>query len=287
MDAEMVAPKFKKLMGDFAEVTAMPGNRLVLQGTVGNLKIVLKEVEEGEKSIDGSFFYVCKWKQVHDAERILRRLLAITTERTSSAFGRTETGKPICIVTDEGRNLILIAGPADVVAKARDLIENKIDRGGVEPLSQFSKPIFQTYRIPAGNAKALVKELQALHPAGPNLRITAEGDTTIRVYGTPEDQDTIKQKIDQDREKHLKSLFIDIGTLDPADTVKKLIDMLGDATKDNNPRGAPYISAMPAAKGIMVRGTPDQIEEVRDIIKAMQDGGANLRKKPREGDNGK
>src|SRR5262249_54453410 len=37
MDADTVAPKFKKLKGDFAEYTPRPGNRLNIQPTVGNL----------------------------------------------------------------------------------------------------------------------------------------------------------------------------------------------------------------------------------------------------------
>ncbi len=281
MDAETNAPKFKKLMGDFAEVIPMPGNRLVLQGTVGNIKIVLKEIDESEKgNAATSYSHKCKWVQARDAERMLRRLLGDTTpeptqaqadssssrdrnssmDRSSSdrfgrgrsfdrgsfdrgsfdrgsfdrgsfdrgsfdrgmfgpggfdprgmfdrdwasggqgGLGRTETGKSFYIAIDENRNEILVTGGADVVAKARDLVEKKIDvEQPPDPPVLIGKPFFQTYRIPAGNAKALETDLRAIFPSSPSLRITADGNYAIRVYGTPEDQENIKTKIDQNR----------------------------------------------------------------------------------------
>jgi ferric-dicitrate binding protein FerR (iron transport regulator)/tetratricopeptide (TPR) repeat protein len=142
------------------------------------------------------------------------------------------------------------------------------------------KPLFQTYRIPAGNAKALETDLRAIFPPGASLRITADGEYAIRVYGTPEDQENIKQKIDQNREKGLKPEIIDVGTLSAPDTADKLKDMLGDATKGAS-KGAPYIASMNDRNALMIRGTPDQVEEARQIVVAMQ-GGGDMRKKFKE-----
>src|SRR5581483_2400353 len=179
-------------------------------------------------------------------------------------LGRTETGKSFYIAIDENRNEILVTGGADVVAKARDLVEKKIDvEQPPDPPVLIGKPFFQTYRIPAGNAKALETDLRAIFPSSPSLRITADGNYAIRVYGTPEDQENIKTKIDQNREKGLKPQIVDVGTLDATDTASKLRDMLGDATKDDNAKGAPYIVSMPEQNAVMVRGTPDQVDEVR------------------------
>ncbi len=78
LNAEDLAPRLSAIMGPFHESVAMPGNRLVLQDTVRNLKRVMdtiKDIENSEKTQTDSYSHVCKYIRSRDAERILKTLL--------------------------------------------------------------------------------------------------------------------------------------------------------------------------------------------------------------------
>ena len=78
LNAEDMAPKLGAIMGPFHEAVAMPGNRLVLQDTVRNLKRVvdtLKDIEESGKTQSDTYSHVCKYILARDAEKILRQQL--------------------------------------------------------------------------------------------------------------------------------------------------------------------------------------------------------------------
>ena len=73
LNAEDMAPRIGPIMGPFHEAVALPGNRLVLQDTVRNLKRVvdtLKEIEESGKTQTDTYSHDCKYILARDAETI-------------------------------------------------------------------------------------------------------------------------------------------------------------------------------------------------------------------------
>src|SRR5207249_10793608 len=79
LNADEEVKEVSKMMGPFGEAVAMEqANQLVLQDTVGNLKRVVKTIQDYESMANGqatTFSYKCKYIKARDAEKILKELL--------------------------------------------------------------------------------------------------------------------------------------------------------------------------------------------------------------------
>jgi type II secretion system protein D len=325
LNAEDLAPRLGAIMGPFHEAVAMPGNRLVLQDTVRNIKRVMetiKDIEETEKTQSDSYSHVCKYIRAREAEKILRTLMGepqVVQAPTAAPAAATPPGQPgapppmftppgqpgapptftppmatpttptpttfpsvpsrpapirssrqFYITSDDAKNLILVTGPPEIIAKAKDLIENRLDKptAGQQPVL-IGPPAFKTIAVPDGNAESLAKDLQGPFPPSSTLRITAAGSNALRVYACPEDLDSIEKLVGQIG-KGVKGVLIDVGGLEPAKAAVTLQAMFGDAKS-----GGPYIEAVPDQNGVLIRGTPEQVAEIREVIKVMNGGGAS------------
>ena len=326
LNAEDMAPRLGAIMGPFHEAVAMPGNRLVLQDTVGNIRRVmdtLKDIEESEKTQSDSYSHVCKYIRARDGEKILRTLMGepqVVQAPTAAAPAAappmftppaappmfTPPGQPgappmftppmatpttpapttfpsvpsrpapvrssrqFYITSDDAKNLILVTGPPEIIAKAKDLIENRLDKpaDGQKPVL-VGPPAFKTIAVPDGNAESLAKILESPFPASSTLRITSAGSNALRVYACPEDLDNIEKLVEQIG-KGVKGVLIDVGSLEPAKAATTLQAMFGDAKS-----GGPFIEAVPDQNGVLIRGSTEQVAEIREIIKVMNGGAAS------------
>jgi type II secretion system protein D len=324
LNAEDMAPRLGAIMGPFHEAVAMPGNRLVLQDTVGNIRRVmdtLKDIEESEKTQSDSYSHVCKYIRARDGEKILRTLMGepqVVQAPTAAAPAAappmftppaappmfTPPGQPgappmftppmatpttpapttfpsvpsrpapvrlsrqFYIASDDAKNLILVKGPPEIIATAKDLIENRLDKpaDGQKPVL-VGPPAFKTIAVPDGNAESLAKILESPFPASSTLRITAAGSNSLRVYACPEDLDAIEKLVEQIG-KGVKGVLIDVGSLEPAKAATTLLAMFGDAKS-----GGPYIEAVPDQNGVLIRGSTEQVSEIRAIIDVMNGRG--------------
>jgi hypothetical protein len=112
-----------------------------------------------------------------DAERMLKVLLPPDPSRTHT------------ITSDPVTNRIIVVGPPDILAKANDLVEKKLDVPDFPCALGPPGPPFRTYCIVplAGDtANALVERLRAgPFKDSPTCRISAAGGSEVRVYATP------------------------------------------------------------------------------------------------------
>lgn len=94
-------------------------------------------------------------------------------------------------------------------------------------------------------------------------------------------QERLRAHAEMDRKKariQLGTRVIDVGSLNAEDVAKSLVDWIGAAKTDAGvPTGAPSIAAMKDRPAIVVRGTPDQIKEVEEILKAVNVSGRDIR----------
>ena len=294
--AEDVAPEIKKMMGPFGEVVPMTrANQLILQDTVANLKRIrktIKDIEQNENQVQAeSLTYECKYIKARDAERILKDLLGdpkltpqtaggqpVMDPRTGRVTATTGRSRSHSITTDDRTNTVLVTGPADKVAQARDVLK-RIDVGtpGQQPFLP-GNPLLKQYTVPSGTADALARTLTEIYKASPVVRISAANPNTVIVYATPDDQlEIARQILGSGTEKGVRTTLLAVGALNPTTVVETLKGMLGDAKS-----GAPYLEASVERNAIIVRGPADQVLEVEQIIKALNGsssmgGTSNLR----------
>src|SRR5262249_7923568 len=190
------------------------------QDPVGNLKRVIKTMEDYESMEKGqavTFTHKCRYIKAREAEKILKELLGDPKEMLRltqpqpqfpfgpNFFGRGGGGRdggggqppaqPAAapkirmhyITVDERRNSVLVTGPANKIAQAKQILE-KIDvKQGDQPEIINGEPFLKIYPVPAGNAEALATLFKERYTNTP-VRIQPGGTSSILVWAAPSDQ---------------------------------------------------------------------------------------------------
>jgi type II secretion system protein D len=306
--AEDEVKEVDKMMGPFGTAVAMTeANQLVLQDTVGNLKRVIKTIQDYESMEKGqasTLTYKCRYIKAREAEKILKellgdpeKLLRLTQPQQPQFpfnFGRggnrfdggqqpQAAPQPAAaapkirmhyITIDERLNTVLVTGPANKIAQAEQILQ-KIDvKQGDQPEVIGGAPFLKIYAVPAGNAPALVAILKEQF-TNTAVRITDGGSSSILVWAGPEDQIQIGKQILGGGEKNAKTELFKLTVLDAASAAKTLTGMFGESKT-----GAPYVEADAARNALVVKGTQEQIDEVKLTLKSMGElgtSGGNLR----------
>jgi type II secretion system protein D len=291
--AEEVKDEVGKMLSPFGKVDSLKPNSLRIADQVSNIEHILDVLDQtGKAEHSDSYSHTCKYVRAAEVERQLKELLpdpekiaklntpAPTPGQDPRFAPRTPvatTTKPkiYAISSDDVRNTIIVTGPADIIAKAQDLVEKKIDVGTRPILTGEAK--FTTYQIGGGNAEAWAVDLRKVFPETASLRITAAGNNALRIYATPQVHEEIQSKIGLTDERGIKTKMIYVGTLDAVKVADMLVKWLGEATK-----GAPNIEAVTDSNAIAVHGNQAQIDEVEAIVKTLNATGgvggmANMR----------
>jgi type II secretion system protein D len=295
MNADEVQPEIIKLMGPFREATVLGySNQLVLQDTAKNLRRIVDTIEQMEKSErkgqNESFSHDCKYIKAREAERILKDLLGnpeqlIRQFAQAAQQGRGGPGgggdrqppsnvpmpkiKMFYISVDDRNNSVLVTGPADKIAQAREIMK-KIDVGqpGQQPF-QVSAPIIKTYAVTPGSADTVAKTLQEQYKGNTFVRISAVGGNQVMVYAGVDDQFEIARLISGADPRSNDTVLLPVATMD----TEKLAMTLKGMFQDAKTGAGPYIEADVARGNIIVKGTTDQVNDVRMAMKALGEGG--------------
>jgi type II secretion system protein D len=304
--AEELASPIRKLIGPFGKVEVIDqGNQLVLRDSAGNVKKIIKMLEKIDKEGGAvqNYSHKCVWVKARDAEAQLRKLLgdpealikAMTPPPNRGGGGGFRIdfaggmggGQPpqqqqqqqpaqkirmYYFSSDDASNTVFANGPANIISQAKDLVENKIDVKveGRAKISSGGSQTIKTYVVTSGSAESLAKTLQEKYSGVSSVKIMAVGSSKIQVLAYPDDQFDISAFIAGGTEDANKSELILLSTLDPTDTTSKLQTIYGDSTKDQK---AVIIIAEPSRNGILVHGTKEQIEEVRNTLKTLGEAG--------------
>jgi len=233
--------------------------------------------------------YECKFIKASEAERILKDLMGDgkattggSSSSSSSASSGPPTGRPVStnkrlhfITSNERSNSILVTGPADKIAEAESILK-RIDVGKTRIL--VGNPELKVYTVAAGAAEPIAKTLSEAYKSSATCRISTAGANKVLVYATPEDQIEIAKQIlgTSDKAVGQKTITLDVGDRDPNEVSKTLSSMFGD-TKS----GAPYVEAVAERNAVVVRGSEEQLEEAKAIVKVICGSGAGGENAPR------
>jgi type II secretory pathway component GspD/PulD (secretin) len=303
--AEDTKPEVEKMLGPFGKVVALTrGNQLLVQDTVGNIiriRKTLQGIEDTEKEQSDSYVHVCKYIKAREAERILKDLLGDPEKLLRAlqpqpqfpnfAFNRGGGGgQPVpqlvqqpqqpavnlpkirmhYITVDERLNSVLVVGPADKISLAKKTMKDiDVPQHKEEKPVLVGPPELKTYAVPAGNAEAVAKTLQDIYKTSSTIRISAVNGTSIMVWAPPGDQFDIVEIIKGAREQSSAPQLVQLNTLDASWVVEKLKGMFGTDAKG----GSPYIDTDTARNAVIVKGTAEQMVDVKTAIKALGEGG--------------
>jgi type II secretory pathway component GspD/PulD (secretin) len=305
--ADVFAKEVEGMLGPFGKVQSLEhANKLVVQDTAGNLKRIreiIKDTEDTETKQGTSYSHPCKWIKARDAAKILKDLLgdptlllrALQAQQQSGGrgfggqfggqfpgpFGQQQGAPQQATVNlpkirmhyisvDEASNSVIVTGPADKTAQAKEIMEKlDVPQQGQKPIL-LGPPRLMTYSVPGGNAEAVAKNLQEIYRSAPDIRISAVGPNQIMVYAGPSDQFEILEQIKGSKEQSGEPKVIPLTAMDASDAVDTLKGMFGS----DPAKGAPFLKADTSKNAVVVKGTPEQIGDIEAALKALGEGGS-------------
>jgi type II secretory pathway component GspD/PulD (secretin) len=167
---------------------------------------------------------------------------------------------------DEASNSVLVTGPAEKLAKAREILRS-FDTGREKVA--VGQPFLKMYPVAGGNAEAISKILQEAYKSSPSLKVAAVNSTTIAVWAGPEMQIRIAREILPGQEETnltSKAEFIPLTLYE----AQKMATFLWYAFPTEKGKSGPVIDADVGRNGVLVYGTEQQRQEVRKAIVAIE-----------------
>jgi len=274
--ADEVKDDFAKSLSVFGNVVAMRPNSLKITDQVGTVEFILKMIDENEKTEVAAREAAEKLKELlPDPEKLLKLTgaapAAAPPPGTDPRFRPPAVALPkpkiYAVGVNEVRNEVFVSGPADIIGKAKDLVEKKIDvkTPGQDRIIRNQPAYWETHRVPGGNAELMAAEMKKMHAESNSLRITALGTNALRVFATPEIHERIHRQIDpKGKGSDVVVKMVNVGAMEAKPTADTLVKWLGDSKT-----GAPNIDPVPDQNAIAVRGTQAQIDEVEAIVKTL------------------
>ena len=270
----------KGIMGPLGRVIAIPNsNQLILRDTVQNLKNIvsmLREADEVEKKKGEIYKYKCIYVKAEIAEGILKDVLGIVSHNQPAAQPG-QPGQPVPpqvaqapnaqkdavrVSSDKISNTVFVTGPLAKILIAKKTVEELEEANKGQPPIVAGPPIVKTYKIPGGNAKEVAKALKDLY-ASRSVTVSPIGNDAIMVLANPEDQDAIRKYIEGAKDQ-TDFKAIQLYQLD----AKKVFDNLTNLfnVKDSP---APALDFDASGNRILVRGTTEQVEAVKHVLKQL------------------
>ncbi|OWK45672.1 secretin N-terminal domain-containing protein [Fimbriiglobus ruber] len=174
--------------------------------------------------------------------------------------------RSVQIAVQEETNTIVVTGPADKIAIAKNLL-TQLDAGspGEKPRIIGGKAESRTYNVPASTADAVAGMLKNVYKTSSVTQITAlPGGNQILVYALPADHFDIVDMIRGDSQTKpntvVKNIPLSVTTPDKA--AKTLQAALGST-------GLFIEAQTEGTPGIVLRGTPDQIAQAEEVLRAL------------------
>jgi type II secretion system protein D len=298
-----VASEISRMKSPFGEVTAFTKtNQLLIQDNVATLTQILAMLDAMENTDKGQaevYTHDCKYIKARDAAAIIKEAMGIAAtapaqqpsmqmspfggppgfsfdrfdRRDRGGFSSSGTGaapaspKPVNVVPDERNNKVIITGPPDKIAQSREILR-KIDvpQGGEGPqLVASGAPFMKVYNVAPGSAEAVVKTLTGIYKL-PSVQISAVGNS-IWVYAGPADQLEIA--------KHIEGGSTAKTELIPVNDPTRMVEFLNKMFPAPTTGGGVIIAADSDRGGVVVKGTIEQVNEVKAAIRALDAGTVN------------
>src|SRR5260370_11111497 len=278
--ADEVKDDFAKSLSVFGNVVAMRPNSLKITDQVGTVEFILKMIDENEKTeVAETYSHVCEWVLASEAAEKLKELLpdpekllkltgaapaAAPPPGTDPRFQPPAVAMPkpkiYAVGVNEVRNEVFVSGPADIIGKAKDLVEKKIDvkTPGQDRIIRNQPAYWETHRVPGGNAELMAAEMKKMHAESNSLRITALGTNALRVFATPEIHERIHRQIDpKGKGSDVVVKMGNVGALQAKPTADTLVQWLRCSQT-----GAPNFHPTTDQNAIALRGPQAQIDAV-------------------------
>lgn len=314
LDAEVAANEIRELVGPQGKVSALKNTNSVVVTDIGsNLRRIYRLLtSDGATGNRDLTFKSIALKHIssQEAERTVRRLFGLptnsattTTSSSSSSSDRsrwddrgrddrsrdpreqqppprtTSTTNSLAaklqVTADPRTNSLLVAAPATLLPTVEDLIKSiDVDRGADgRPLAEDSPVSLRVYQVTSSDLAQVVKTISTLMPG------TVVGEDTrygkIFIQANENEHGEIDRLVKQLAGNASSSVaVVNLVKLDPVAASNTLRSLFS-----NEGREAPSIEPDAYGNRLMIRGTPEQLSQVKSLLSELGEDGTGQAKR--------
>jgi len=265
MSAEEAEAEISKLTGPQGSVVALTKSQQVfVTETAGRLRTIRDMIEAVENPYGKEVNVVeLENAMAEDALIVVRQLLGMGADNNESEDGSVR------FATDAGGKKIFITGKTEVVDRVQKMIE-QVDAQTTDFAGDVNDQLqLEVYALGTLDPATSLQVMQTLLAGKPDVRLATDENTgNLIVLASVSDHATVKATLDQMQRDSKQVEVIRLSYVDPQVAVLSISKLFGAAGETPNPN-APIIDADPINLQLLVRGTTDQIDQIKDLLRKM------------------
>ncbi len=278
LSVEEMEKELKSLVGGPGSVVPLTSSgQLLITETVGKLRLIRDAIKKAENPESGRASKIVKIDLHHvSADEVLgiaRPLLGMKDGGNTS--------EDLSVSTDTFGNTLFATGSNDKLMKLKDLV-TQIDIKPSETNSVVTvteQPIIRRHSLVGSDPTTTMDIMQSQFAGQTNIKLTIDPKTNnIIAQATPSDHKIIDALIAEVAGQTSDFEIIQLDKMDTQAAMLTLERFYGKQSKDKDPSTikGPLFSADATLRRIMVKGTKDEIEQVRRLLGKIEENGPNV-----------
>ncbi len=303
LNADEILDQINKRKGLFGDVKAIGANQLLITDTVGNIKTIVEDLLKSDNAQGDSLTYQCKYIRAGEAAESLTKLLSDNTtsvqatspapspyggypgytppqpsyssrDRDRNSSSISSRFRTVQITVQDKTNTIMITGPADKLFTAQKLLkELDVARPGQKEYVP-GEPTLKIYAVPSKSADALAKILNETYASSKLVRIApVPGKDEIMVLAPMSDHFDIALKIGGGGDEGVRATSTEVIEITSGRDPKELADAIKRLLPDTTGNGAIIDFRNDPTPALIIKGTPQQLKDVKDAKEATDPSG--------------
>ena len=264
LTAEAAKNEISQLIGPAGKLVVLESaKQIVVTETVAKLKSIRSLLSNAAMAGSEVTEIVLKNRNADEVLEIARPLLGLENGVNSN--------ESIRIATSLYGDRLFATGQSSQMALLKRIVE-RVDTPVQAPTEAAGDastlPRLETYAIAAVDPQTVVDVLQTLLAGLPDTRITTDPQSKgLIAFARPETHTLIRQTIDKLEGKGSTFEIIQLRRLEPAQALATINKFFGVTAQGGD---GPTVDGDPLTSKLWVRGTPEQIKLVRELIEQLE-----------------
>lgn len=268
----------RKLIGPLGSIVVLPKSRQIQvtegAGKLRTIRAVIAAIEEPQSGKDDTIVEVkLNHRAPSEVLPLARPLLGIADNVNATPDGSLK------FAIDELGSRLLVTGKPERIEQLQKVIKlldvneasGELSSGG--PVEQ---PQLEIYPIVGADPQSVLNVIATLLVGQPNVRLAIDPKTNnLYAHGPPSVQATIRATLDQMQKDKRQFEVIKLRRADPQQVALTLNKLMG-GTEEGPAANGPKIEADAINMQLHVRGTLNQIEQIRSFLEKMGEDGSGL-----------
>ena len=268
VNAEDAMQEIERLLGPQGSVNVLTSsNQLAITETAGRLRTFQRILQQGERQSASALGQAKLLTLQHR-----RASMIIASWRKLMGLGADEHAAPdgsLRVVQGKSSSEVLVSGKPNHVREFEELVQILDVPSQLGPLDV---PQLEVYPITEADPESVLQVMETLLEGADDLRLATDPKTgSLVALARPRDQQTIRATIEQLQSDRRQVEVIRLRSIDPQLAMLSIEKLFGPPPGEENPdaKGQPLVDADPVTRSLMIRGSEQQIEDIRTLLEKM------------------